>query len=410
MDSPIIDLDALMGRKPTEESQGSTGASAESTESESSAGESPESEQGESETTEDGDKDSDSPQGDAERVEESNEESTEEVEQEGGETEGQESQTQEEASANDDVIDLEDLFLEGEDKPVSELLVERDQLKAERDNLQAAVEFIEKDEFLRGLLEHYQEHGNVEAYLDAKAKNWDNVDTLELLRMRHERENADVDPKIREKLFKRELAAKYMVKDDLSEYDKESEDYEIAQELLKRDANKFRQQLKDEQKKFQLPTKKVDEPAKEQEKYNPEAYKQELLKVKEVDAFIKSKLLPLGVKGENGDVYGFEAENTDQIIEMMSNDVKFFQTFMKEGKPDLVKQAKVYAFAINPDKYEQELVNLGKTLGQEERLKDQKNTDGRLSKKSVQQQGTPERGTPQWKAAFLEAAQRQTRK
>lgn len=277
----------------------------------------------------------------------------------------------------DDDVDLAELTVDigGQNRTVQELLDERDQL------IQKFNE-IAKDPFLKGFIEHYMNTGNASAYLEAKGVDWDKKDDLEILRLKYERENADLDPKIRDKAWRRKIAEEYKIKPDLSQEEMESEDYEIAQGFLKRDANKARSEFKETQNKFQIVDRKQDD-KQQQQKFDPQAYKQKVLEEKDVASFVKSKLLKLGINNDSGQAFGFEVPNPEQIVEMMVDDRKFLGTFydFKNKAVDRAKQARIYAFAMNPDEYDQQLVDFGKTLGLEERLKETKNTDSRLDKK-----------------------------
>lgn len=289
---------------------------------------------------------------------------------------------QEQNLDDDDDIDLETLTLniEGRDRTVQDLLNERDAL------IQKFNE-ITKDPFLKGFIEHYMNTGNASAYLEAKGVDWDKRDDIDVLRTKFDRDNADLDPKIREKLWRRKLADEYHIKPDLTQEEMESEDYEIAQGLLKRDANKARAEFKDTQSKFQIVDRKQEDKP-QQQKFDPQAYRQQLLAEKEVNTFLTSKLLKLGIKNDSGQSFGFEPSKPEHIVEMMVNDRKFWETFIdpQSKRVDRVKQAKIYAYAMNPDEFEQQLVDFGKNLGLEERLKEVKNTDDRLNKKTTDSQ------------------------
>jgi hypothetical protein len=298
----------------------------------------------------------------------------------------------------DEEVDLNELVidLDGQDRSVSELLNEYHALRQKFDHLA-------KDEFLNGFINHYLSTGNASAYLEAKGVDWDKKDDVEVLRLKFENEYADLDEKTREKLWKREVADKYKIKSDLSEEELASDDYQIAQGLLKRDAKKIREEFKESQKKFQIVDKQQG--ATTENKFNPETYKREILKEKEIASFLKSKLLTLSVKDESGQSYGYEHENPEQIIEMMVDDRKFLSTFydFKSKKVDRAKQAKIYAFASDIAAYENQLVEFGKSLGLEDRLKEEKNSDGRLNKQVTHAQ-TKETS---WVKGFLNEALKQ---
>jgi hypothetical protein len=296
----------------------------------------------------------------------------------------------------DEEFDLREVYVDvdGTERSASDLITERNEYAAR-------LATIEKDEFLKGFIEHYLATGNADAYLDAKAVNWDKKDDVETLRHKFEAANRDLDPKIVEKLWKRELADKYKVKPDLSQEEIDSEDYEIAQGLLKRDANNARNEFKTTQSQFKLPEAKAT-PAQQPQQFDAQAYKRQLLADKEVDAFAKRKLLKLDVSDESGASFGFEVDDSDTVIEMMADDRKFWSTLMKDNKVDRTKQAKLYAYAKDPKKFEQGLVDFGKTLAIEARLKEVKNTDGQLNKQTV---AAANQGD--YKTRFLKEALRQ---
>lgn len=311
---------------------------------------------------------------------------------------GDDSKVKVEVEEEDDGVNLEDLYLDeyGKDTPVSDLLKERDLLRKTFDE-------IDKHPFLKDFIEHYLSNGNANAYLEARGVDWDKKEDVEVLRSKFERENSDLDPKIREKIWKRELADKYKMKSDLTQEEMESEDYEIAQGLLKRDANKARGEFKETQKKFTVAERKQEE--KPQQQFDRDTYKRQVLAEKDVDSFMKSKLLKLGIKNESGQSFGFEPSKPDQIIEMMTDDREFLKTFydFNSKKVDRIKQAKIYAYASNPDEFEQQLVDFGKTLGLEDRLKELKNTDDRLTRQTLEAQSN--KGT--FAKNFLAAALKQ---
>lgn len=292
-------------------------------------------------------------------------------------------------------IDLSEVFVEvdGNEVGVDQLITELNGYKDQFNKIAA-------DPFLKGFIEHYMATGNADDYLQAKAVDYDKVEDLDILRRKFERENSDLDPKTVEKMWKREIASKYQITPDLSPEDKETDDYEIAQSILKRDAQRARGEFKDQQSKFKTPEPKVAEQQQAQ-KFDAEAYRTQLMKSKEVEAFAKEGLLPLAIKSDNGDVFGYEASDPKQIIEMMVDDRNFWSQLWndKTKTVDRTKQAKVYAYAANPDAFEQTLVEHGRTLEREDRIKEAKNIDGRLNRQTNGSQTKPS----DEKAALLEA-------
>lgn len=280
-----------------------------------------------------------------------------------------------------DDVNLRELYLdvEGQNRSVAELLDERDALKKQLDQ-------ISKDPFLKGFIDHYQSTGNASAYIEAKGVDWDKKDSLSVIRAKFEKDNAGLSDKGIEIKWRRKLADTYKIKPDLTQEEMDSEDYILGQEELKRDADLARNEFKEHQSKFQIVDRKQEE--KPQQQFNPEVYKKQVLAEKAIADFMKSKLLKLGIKSDTGQSFGFELPNPDQIIEMMVDDRKFLSTFFdfKSKAVDRNRQAKIYAYAMNPDEFEQQLVEFGKNLGLEERLKEVKNTDDRLNRKTTEAQ------------------------
>lgn len=302
---------------------------------------------------------------------------------------------------DDGEVDLNELDIEidGQERSVAEVIVERNEL-AKR------VAEIESDDFLKGLIDHYKATGNIDAYYEAKGVDWDKKSDLEVLKIAFDKKNADLPDKTRELLWKKKLRSDYMIKDDLSPEELESEDYQIAQGLLERDARNTRKEFKEVQQKYKAPERKTEQAAQPQQ-FDAAAYKQKLLQEKEVSAFAKHKLLPLGVKDGMGKTLGFEPKDTEQIIEMMIDDRKFWNSFRdpKTKRINYTKLAKAYAYVQDPEFYEQSLVNLGKNLHLEERLKDQKQIDDRLNRKAG---GPPPKES--FAKGFLTAALKQQKK
>jgi hypothetical protein len=301
----------------------------------------------------------------------------------------------------DEPVDLSEIMIKvgEEDRSVLDVINERNEFATRLNE-------IEQDDFLREFIKRYKETGNVKEYLEATQKDYTAMSDLEVVKLKFDKDNARYPEKIREKMWKREIAAKYMVNDNLTDYDKESDDYEIAQAMLKRDAEDARGNFITEQKKFLVPERKAEPEKQKQPKFDPEAYRKQVMTEKEVADFLKTKLLPLEYKDESGATFKYEPSNPEQVVEMMTDDRKFWMTMVKDGKIDRVLQAKVSAYATDPKAFEQKLIEYGKTLAIEERLKEAKNTDGRLSKKTTGAQ----KGAGDWKTRFLQEALKQKKR
>jgi hypothetical protein len=296
-------------------------------------------------------------------------------------------------------LDLDEYTVDvnGEEKTINQLLDERDEY-AKR------IEEIESDEFLKRFIDYYKQTGDAAAFLRSQTVDYDKMQDVDVIRQKFDEENSDLDQETRDLLFSEELRSKYKVDPDINPEELEYNDarlYKIGQGLLKRDAEKARKSLKEQQQKFALPDKSQQQqsaPA-----FDAEAYKKKILSSGDMAKFTETKLLKLSVAGEDSVPYGYEIDNPGEIIEMMTNDSKFWSLFQKDGKIDHARQAKVYAYAKDPDAFERQLVELGKTLATEKVLKEKRNTDGVLSR-------TGKDNVDDFKTGFLKAARQQLKK
>ena len=93
------------------------------------------------------------------------------------------------------------------------------------------------DDYIKKAVQYYSKNKDLRPYLEAYQYNYDDVGDLELLRLKFERENPELSPKAKDRLFKQEVLKKYYL-DDPDEHDDEDKDF--GKELLKRDASKLR--------------------------------------------------------------------------------------------------------------------------------------------------------------------------
>lgn len=303
--------------------------------------------------------------------------------------------------ASMDELDLDEYEVEvdGQSRSVSELLNERNELAAR-------VAAVEKDEFLMRFLDHYQKTGDATSFLKSQTVNWDTTNDLEVLRQKFDKENSDLDKESRDILFSEELQNKYKIDPYTAEedVDKDSASYKLGKVLQKRDADKARTEFKEEQKKFAVPAKQAEKAPVDVEKQIQE-YKASIVANKDIAKFLGNKLLKINSGSEDGKAFGFEVDKPEGIIEMMTNDVAFWKTLQDPitGSPDRIKQAKVYAYAQNPDAFESQLVEFGKTQAREEILKEKRNTDDMNGKGSKGITGTGD----DFATGFLKAMRQQ---
>ena len=62
-----------------------------------------------------------------------------------------------------------------------------------------------KDDFIKKAVDYYEKYGNLTPFLEATSVDYDAVSDTDLLRMKFDKENSDLSPKARQRLFEKEL-------------------------------------------------------------------------------------------------------------------------------------------------------------------------------------------------------------
>jgi hypothetical protein len=251
-----------------------------------------------------------------------------------------------------------------------------------------------KDDFIKSAVEYYEKNGSLKPFLEAMQMDYDNMEPMELMRHKLRSEYSDLSESAFNKLYKREVIDKY----NLDEDSYEEEDVELGKQLLKKDAESLRQQLKSEQSKFLEP----ENDGQDDSQQLAEQWASRVETDSLTQQLLQSKSVTIEVDGEE---FNYEIDNPQQVMEMTKDNSKFFNLFLnEEGEVDLAKWYKVVAFALEPDVYERSLLNHGKTVGVGDVERTLKNpevpTAGSKSPQSAQD----------WTQAFLDAALNQKRK
>lgn len=321
-----------------------------------------------------------------EQEQENNQGQESEEEQENQEQNGEEEETDpysdiprdrpENYEQQEDVeLDLSDLTInqDGAEIPISAII-------EERNDLLARVQEIEKDPFLKEFVTFYKNGGDIGKYLENKTVKYDTMADIDVLKHVFNKENSDLNPTVRERLFKKEMANKYgFDPDNISEEDAASDDFKLAQELIKRDAFRTRESLKSEQKKFSIPERKQEvDPQVERE-----ATRKQVMSNKEVMDFLRHKLVRIDVPDDNGNYFAFIEKNPEEVVEMIVDGNKFWEKLIDKDtkKVDWNKAHKVLSYAIDPVAYEKELIKLGRRQGQRDKIMHDRNIDGRLNQR-----------------------------
>ena len=245
-----------------------------------------------------------------------------------------------------------------------------------------------KDDFIKSAVEYYEKNGSLKPFLEAMQMDYDNMEPTELMRYKLRSEYSELSESAFNKLFKREVVDKY----NLDEDSYEEEDVELGKQLLKKDAESLRQQLKSEQSKFLEP----ENDSQDDSQQLAEQWASRVESDSLTQQLLQSKAVTIEVDGEE---FNYEIENPQQVMEMTKDNSKFFNLFLnEEGEVDLSKWYKVVAIALEPDVYERSLLNHGKTVGVGDVERTLKNPEvPAAGSKSPQ-------STQDWTQAFLDAA------
>lgn len=223
-----------------------------------------------------------------------------------------------------------------------------------------------KDEFIKKLVEKYNTDGSLKDYFEAHSVDWEKMDSREVLRRKFFNENPDIDDKYKNKLFERELA-KYNIDPDSND----EEEVELGMALLERDANKYRNERIEENKKYLEPQKQEDNTG-----AKIEALKKFRDTLPEIKSLREDKKIKFNAEGEE---FNFEVDDPEFIAETLVDEQAFNSLFTnnlsKEGKIDTDKWIKTVEFARNPEKFIQSFIDHGKNLGRKEFEATLKNTD-----------------------------------
>lgn len=237
------------------------------------------------------------------------------------------------------------------------------------------VEYNFKDDFIKKAVEYYETYGTLQPYLEATSVDYDSMDDVEVLRLHFNKENSDLSEKARTRLFEKQLE-KY----NLDAYDED--DIEVGNALLKRDASKLRNSLKEEQSQFiqSVQAPKAQEPTISQAELEAEAAKSRKIIEQGVSGVVKNNLIRLDANGEG---INYQFADTAKVVDYAADSSKFLSTFAKDGSVDWDKWTKVVAFAENPTQFISELIKHGKSLGRKSMEAELKNATPTMTSKEV---------------------------
>lgn len=236
-----------------------------------------------------------------------------------------------------------------------------------------------KDDFVKGFLESFVSNDdNFEKLLEDELNrvrtskiDFNTLPDEEIIRIALKKEYPDLSSSALEKVINKHLSQF----GDLSDYDEEDEEYASEKQIrdanIKREADKYRKQLTEEQAKFKRRSAddiKAEVTSKQQAMQ--EQAQQEFEKWERMvtgNEFV-SKVLESGEMkvGKADNELGFKVKDVDKFKKALTSDPEFFNLFStgdKQNPVDLKKWAKVVAYALDPEGFESMLLVTGKNAG-----------------------------------------------
>ena len=239
---------------------------------------------------------------------------------------------------------------------------------------------IESDEFIKGIIEHRKNGGDVRKYLEANV-DYSKYDDMQMLKESFYKDNSDLNDSIKEKAFKRHLLNEYGYDLDNADF-KDETDIDLMKGYMERDANRVRKSLTDEQSKFKIQERPQPEKKEEATQYDPQKFIESVSKTPEVKELLETGSIKLSANGEEFN-YEVGEEKANQLLNLIADDQKFFKLFLGEdGKIDFQKVKRVYAHALDMDGYEKTIFEKGVNSSKKQSFKKSKKINDDPSGKS----------------------------
>ena len=229
--------------------------------------------------------------------------------------------------------------------------------------------------------EHISRGGAASDYINAKGFDWNKVSDADLVISEMKKEFPNATQTQLERLFNK----KYN-QTELSE----EEDKEDGLLIMSSDARRVREKRIEEQGKFKMPEQIIPEGVKTQQEFELQQQKsieqaqkqhQEVIQFYENNEATKNLMSSKRVAidlGGNGS-FNFKIDKPELITQALTNAETWGKlTSTPQGEPDVLKQQLIGLFAFNPQKFAMELVNYGKSLGEEKLV-----SEGQNAKKPV---------------------------
>ena len=208
-----------------------------------------------------------------------------------------------------------------------------EELKAQLESGQGLNEGVqEQDDFIKGLIEYYEETGDVSAYIEAKNVDYTSMSDLDIVRRNMRNQYSDMSEKNFERLFRREVVDKYQL--DATRY--EEDEVELGEELLKTEASKLRTELIDNQSRFKAPERKVEsiDNAAQLEEATAQ-WRESVMSTQETQTLLNDKRVVIDF---NGEPFAYEIDNPQDVVDMTVDNNKFFSTLSKRRGSNRLRQ------------------------------------------------------------------------
>lgn len=236
-----------------------------------------------------------------------------------------------------------------------------------KNNREDALRELGIEPFALELSEHLKNGGDATDYINAKYIDYNKVTDENIVKADLQKQFPTFSPEQINLMFNR----KYTVPEG-----SEQEDIDFASLQLKADAHNSRQAKIAEQQKFKIPAPIQQKDTSEQSQIEAEKEREEgrrwFSEHEATKSLMTTKRVSLSL-GENG-TFNFEVSQPEFVTRAITDNTLWQKlTATKTGEPDVSKLQKLVIYAANPEKFENDLVNYGKTLAKPEVLDEARN-------------------------------------
>lgn len=237
---------------------------------------------------------------------------------------------------------------------------------------------VKDDAYFKKLYEAYKNDA-LDEFLITTHTDYDAISDADILRMQIDSQYKNLSDDDRDLIFQMKLQKDFNISD------LNSEDSRAGKLMMRLEADKIREGLKEQQAAYQPPTRpnEVEQFKKQLELQQLEAQKQiedfknYFTQTQEYKQFETSRLVEFG---DQENKVRFEIDKTADFLADTLDQQKFFSKFVKDdGQVDVAKWQRVWAYANNPQAVEKALFNSGKSAGEKrlfDELKNTRNDDG----------------------------------